>query len=116
MNVSRLSSKVEPCGCAAGNILKLRMYVADKAPTSVQALDNLEAICQACLAPDEYELEIVDVFAEPLRALEDGVLVTPTLIVAGPQPAAIVGSLSERERVIQVLGLHGRVDGETGRA
>jgi circadian clock protein KaiB len=48
----------------------------------------------------------VDVLREPMRALEDGVLMTPTLMVLSPRPVRrIVGTLSQTDTVLQVLGL-----------
>ena len=35
---------------------------------------------------DDYELEIVDILQSPLRAFQDGILVTPTLVRLCPQP------------------------------
>jgi circadian clock protein KaiB len=53
-----------------------------------------------------WEVEIVDVLVEPLRALRDGVLVTPTLIRLAPQPEVwIVGDLSRETEVSAALGL-----------
>jgi circadian clock protein KaiB len=92
---------------AAGPLL-LRLYVADDAPNSVEAKANLKAICRRWLEPDGYELEIINVLEEPLRALEDGVLVTPTLKRASPVPVSIVGTLNDHGRVSQALGLEER--------
>jgi len=83
----------------------LRLYVAGRAPNSVQAQANLAAIFERYAASDGYLLEIVDVLEEPARALEDGVFVTPTLVKLAPTPAHIVGSLNEREKVARLLGL-----------
>jgi circadian clock protein KaiB len=53
---------------------------------------------------DCFELEIVDVLQDPRRALDDGVLVTPTLVRLSPLPAVkIVGDLNEREQVLSAL-------------
>ena len=73
-----------------------------------QALANLEAICQQYLE-GKYQLEIVDVFEQPLRALADGVIVTPSLIKLSPLPAAqVVGNLSDQSKVLLALGLKGK--------
>ena len=83
----------------------LRLYVAGGAPNSVQALVNLERICQQHLQ-GHYQLEIVDVFEQPLRALADGVIVTPSLTKLSPLPAAqVVGNLSDKNKVLLALGL-----------
>ena len=46
--------------------------------------------------PKPHQVELIDVLVEPMRALADGVLMTPTLIKLAPLPVRkIVGSLSE---------------------
>jgi circadian clock protein KaiB len=86
-------------------LFKFRLYVAGDALNSAQARTNFAAICRAHL-PDRHEVEIVDVFREPKRALADGVFMTPTLIKLAPAPARrIVGTLSQAPIVLQALGL-----------
>ncbi len=96
----------EPASVVA--VMVLRLYVAGGAPNSMQAIAHLEAICQQYLK-DNYQLEIVDVFEQPLRALADGVIVTPSLVKLSPLPAAqIVGNLSDQSKVLFALGLQGK--------
>jgi circadian clock protein KaiB len=96
----------EPAAVVA--VMVLRLYVAGGAPNSVQAIANLEAIGQRHLKGN-YQLEIVDVFEQPLRALADGVIVTPSLIKLSPPPAArVVGNLSDQSKVLLALGLQGK--------
>jgi len=85
---------------------KFRLYIAGDAQNSVQARANLVALCRAHL-PDRHDIEVVDVFREPERALADGILMTPTLIKLAPSPAPrrIVGTLSQTQPVLQALGL-----------
>ena len=84
---------------------KFRLYVAGDAWNSVQAVANLNALCRAHL-PDRHEIEIVNVFAEPKRALADGIFMTPTLVKLAPSPTRrIVGNLSQTEPVLLALGL-----------
>lgn len=86
----------------------IRLYVVGGAPNSVRAIAHLEAICQQYLKGN-YQLEIVDVFEQPLRALADGVIVTPSLIKLSPRPAAqVVGNLSDKNNVLLALGLTGK--------
>jgi len=92
-------------GPAVATLVVMRLYVADSAPNSLKAIANLEAICKEYLQ-DSFELEIIDVLEFPQRALADGVLVTPSLAKVSPSPAAnIVGDLSDRRNVLQVLGI-----------
>jgi len=86
-------------------LFKFRLYVAGEALNSVQALANLRSLCRTQL-PDRHEIEIVDVFREPKRALADGILMTPTLVRLAPFPVTrIVGTLSRTPIVLQTLGL-----------
>ena len=95
--------------------LALRLYVAGNAPNSVAATANLKAICNRCLEPDAYDLEIIDVLEEPSRALEDHILVTPTLLRVAPRPVTIVGTLSDHRQVLQALGVERRAGNPAGR-
>lgn len=92
-------------GPREGEILRLRLYVAGKSPNSVRALANLRAICEGSLQDGCWELEVVDVFADPMRAVEDRVLVTPTLVKLTPPAVQIVGDLSETQTVLDALDL-----------
>ncbi len=86
-------------------LFKFRLYVAGDAPNSAQAVANLGALCRAHL-PDRHEIEIVDVFLEPKRALADGIFLTPTLVKLAPSPVKkIIGTLSQTQIVLQALGL-----------
>ena len=54
-------------------------------------------------------MQIVDVFEDYQAAIEHGVIVVPTLIVDAPPPGkTIVGSLTDEEKVLAVLGLTGK--------
>lgn len=84
---------------------KFRLYIAGNAGNSALAIQNLDALCRTNL-PDRYEIEHVDVFAEPERALADTIVMTPTLIKLSPKPTCrIVGTLSETQGVLSALGL-----------
>lgn len=84
---------------------KFRLYVASDALNSAQAISNLHAICRRYL-PERHEIEIVDVFKEPLRALKERVFMTPTLIRLEPGPERrVVGTLSQTRVVLGTLGV-----------
>jgi hypothetical protein len=83
----------------------LRLYVAGEGPNSAAARANLQRLL-ATGDPSSYTLEIVDCLRQPMRALQEGVLVTPTLCRLEPAPAlTIVGSLRDTARVVEALGL-----------
>jgi len=86
-------------------LFKFRLYVAGDASNSTQAIANLKALCSEHL-PQRYEIEIVDVFREPKRAMAEGVLLTPMLVRVSPDPVRkIVGNLSQSQPLMQMLEL-----------
>lgn len=88
-------------------MIRFRLYVAGEAPNSTQAIANLGAICRAHLI-GRYEIEVIDVFRQPKRALAEGIFMTPTLVVRTPPPVRrIVGTLSQTQTVLLALGLSG---------
>ena len=98
-------SKKKPA--AIGTLVVMRLYIAEGAPNSVKAIANLKAICKKHLA-EGFKLEVIDVLEFPLRALADGILVTPSLAKIAPSPGAkIVGDLSDRSSVLTALGIKG---------
>jgi circadian clock protein KaiB len=87
------------------DISVFRLYVAGQAPNSLQAMANLDTICRTHL-PGRHEIEIVDVLADPKRALSEAIYMTPTLVTDTPYPGhRIVGTLSNIEPILQILGL-----------
>ncbi len=87
----------------------MRLYIAEGAPNSVEAVANLEAICKEHL--NGYaKLEIIDVLKYPLRALADGIVVTPSLAKLSPSPEAkVIGNLSDKGSVLRALAINGQV-------
>lgn len=90
---------------SAAPSVSLRLYIVAGAPNSTAAQRNLEAILTD-LGAGHFALEIVDCVIEPLRALAEGVVVTPTLVKVSPAPTrTIIGTLSDRASVAAVLAL-----------
>lgn len=86
--------------------LVLRLYVAGDAPNSTHAHANLLAILGSGDESPAYQLEVVDCIREPLRAHQDGVIVTPTLVKVAPgPPQTIIGNLRDTVRVREALGI-----------
>jgi circadian clock protein KaiB len=84
---------------------RFRLYIAGDTENSREAVAALNAICNEHLE-DRHEIEVVDVFHEPRRALADGVLMTPTLVRLSPAPLRrVVGTLEASAVVLRTLGL-----------
>jgi len=93
---------------------RFRLYVAGDAQNSAKAVFNLGALCRQYLA-NRHTIEIVDVFREPGRALEDGIYMTPTLVRLAPRPELrLVGTLSRTDAVLQALDLQAPVPPTSG--
>ena len=99
-------TKQRASGPAVTTVVVMRLYIANSAPNSIRAVANLAAICKEHLE-DRFKLEIIDVLEYPLRALADGILVTPSLAKVSPSPAAkIIGNLSDKSSVLHALGIN----------
>jgi circadian clock protein KaiB len=103
--VKKRRKKFGTGGTRTETVVLLRLYIAGEAPNSVQAIANLQAICDEHLK-DGCRVEIVDVLEQPGKAMAAGVLVTPSLTKLSPLPSAqVVGNLSDRAKVLAILGL-----------
>jgi circadian clock protein KaiB len=92
---------------------KFELYTAEGTTNSSLAFGNLLALCKAHL-PGRYEIEVIDVFRQPQRALAQSIRMTPTLVKRAPHPVRIiVGTLSQTQRVLAALGID--MAGETKR-
>lgn len=81
--------------------VRLRLYIARSTPNSLRAEHNLSVVLDglkdSLAAP---ELEIIDVFSQPKRAITDGVVVTPTLIgVTADKRIVLIGDLADQVQV-----------------
>jgi circadian clock protein KaiB len=87
-------------------VWELRLYVADATPRSVLASGNLQSLCEQYLQGN-FHLTIIDIVKQPSLARTDDILATPTLVRVLPQPQmTLVGSLSDTDRVLKVLGMN----------
>jgi circadian clock protein KaiB len=77
--------------------VELILFVANEAPKSIVALANLRRALDE-LPGLRFALEIVNVYADPDRALANRVLVTPTLLAPG-SARRLVGDLSEQSQL-----------------
>jgi circadian clock protein KaiB len=88
----------------------LRLYVAGRSPKSLQAIVNLQRLCEEHL-PGRYTIELVDLLEEPQLAEGDQIVAIPTLVRRLPEPMRkIIGDLSNTERTLVGLDLKRRSD------
>ena len=83
----------------------LRLYVSGMTPRSARAVKNLQAICDEFLE-GRYDLEVVDIYQQPVLTKGEQIIAAPTLIKKLPLPMRrIIGDMSNKERVLLGLDL-----------
>jgi len=83
----------------------LRLYVTGMTPRSARAVRNLQAICDQYLS-GRYDLEVIDIYQQPVLTKGEQIIAAPTLIKKLPLPMRrIIGDMSNRERVLLGLDL-----------
>ena len=105
--MARKQTKRVAADAPTSTVVVMVLYITESGPNSVQAIANLEAICEQHLK-DNFRLEIVDVLEYPRRALADGIVVTPSLAKVSPLPVAtVIGNLSDKSELLRALGIRG---------
>jgi circadian clock protein KaiB len=90
---------------------ELRLYIKGDQPASKAVRASVEAVCQKHLA-QRHQLEVIDVDADPKRALQGNVVSTPTLIKISPPPVRkLVGDFVDPDTIVRGLGLDQSHDG-----
>lgn len=83
----------------------LRLYVAGTTPNSVRAIENIKRICEEFLK-GRYDLEVIDIYQQPVLAKGDQIIAVPTLIKKLPLPLRkFIGDMSVTERILVGLDL-----------
>jgi circadian clock protein KaiB len=81
----------------------LRLYVSGLTPNSQRAIENVRKICAEHLE-GRYQLEIIDIYQQPIFAKEGQIVAAPTLVKELPPPLRkFIGDMSQTERIL--LGL-----------
>ena len=77
----------------AGKYL-LRLYVAGATDRSRQAIQRARRLCEAELKGN-FELEVIDVYQQPILARDGQIIATPTLVREFPHPMrGLIGDLA----------------------
>ena len=83
----------------------LRLFVTGATPNSTRAIINLKEICETYLK-GKYELEVIDVYQQPLIARNEQIIALPLLIKKFPFPERrLIGDMSDTEKVLKGLSL-----------
>jgi len=85
---------------------QLKLFVTGASPNSARAIANLKIICEKYLN-EKYELEIIDVYQQPLKTTGIQVIALPMLLKSLPLPVKkLIGDLSDTSKVLKGLGLN----------
>jgi circadian clock protein KaiB len=90
----------------------LRLYVAGATDRSRQAVRRARQLCETEF-PGNFELEVIDVYQQPILARDGQILATPTLVREFPRPMRrLIGNLSNTAGLFVGLDLDtkGKVD------
>jgi circadian clock protein KaiB len=81
----------------------LRLYVTGMTSNSMRAIENVRKICAEHLEGC-YQLEIIDIYQQPIFAREGQIVAAPTLVKELPPPLRkFIGDMSQTDRIL--LGL-----------
>jgi circadian clock protein KaiB len=89
----------------------LRLYVAGASDRSRRAILRARQMCDAELKHG-YQLEVIDVYQQPILARDGQIVATPTLVKEFPRPVRrLIGNLSNTAGLF--VGLHLDTKGKT---
>ena len=87
-------------------VMSLKLFVTGASPNSARAIANLKGICERYLTK-KYELEIIDVYQQPLKAQHEQIIALPMLVKSFPLPLKrLIGDMSDTFKVLRGLGLN----------
>jgi circadian clock protein KaiB len=81
----------------------LRLYVTGTTPKSAVAIRNIRKLCDEHLK-GAYDLEVIDIYQQPVLAKGEQIIAIPTLLKRLPLPLRrFIGDMSNTEQIL--LGL-----------
>ncbi len=84
----------------------LRLYVAGATERSRKAVLRARQLCETDLAGN-FELEVIDVYQQPILARDGQIVATPTLVREFPRPVRrLIGNLSDTAGLFVGLDLN----------
>src|SRR6185437_7596339 len=87
------------------DVYRLRLFVTGATPNSTRAVANIKEFCETFLN-GKYELDIVDVYQQPLIAEKEQIVALPMLIKKFPLPERrLIGDMSDTDKVLRGLNL-----------
>ena len=89
----------------------LKLYISGMTSNSQRAIKNVQKICEEHLY-GRFELEIIDIYQQPIFAKDGQIVAVPTLVKELPPPLRkFIGDLSQTERILAGLDLRKKNQG-----
>lgn len=84
---------------------RLRLFVTGTSSISVRAIGNVKEICDQYLK-GKYELEIIDIYQQPMLVKDENITAVPMLVQRQPLPKRrLIGDMSDRNKILNWLGV-----------
>jgi len=81
----------------------LFLYIAGSTPRSRRAVINVRKICEGLLK-EICDLQVIDIFQQPLVAKTDQIIAVPTLIKKFPNPSRLfIGDMSNTDDILAAI-------------
>ncbi len=102
--ITNRASEIEQAVAEKGNrTYVLQLYIAGSTPRSQRAVVNTKRICQEVLQ-GACELQIIDIFQQPLFAKAEQIVAVPALIRKFPAPKRLfIGDMSDTDTILANL-------------
>jgi len=83
----------------------LKLYVTGMTARSIRAINNIKKICEEHLN-GRYDLDVIDIYQQPVLARGEQIVAAPTLIKNLPLPLRrFIGDMSNTEKILLGLDL-----------
>lgn len=83
----------------------LKLFIAGASVNSLRSIENMKEFCNSYLT-DGYDLEIIDIYQQPLLAEQEQIIALPLLIKKHPQPERrFIGDMSDTSILLKGLGI-----------
>ena len=84
---------------------QLKLFIAGASVNSLRSIENMKEFCNIYL-PEGYDLEIIDIYQQPLLAEQEQIIALPLLIKKHPQPERrFIGDMSDTNILLKGLGI-----------
>ena len=83
---------------------QLKLFIAGASVNSLKAIENIKSFCKNSL-DNNVDLEIIDIYQQPLLAEQEQIIALPLLIKKYPLPERrFIGDLSETNKLLKGMG------------